>query len=90
MSLLVIHFVRNPKSFFDKIDEFALKVGCKQRFIGRSALVQVDEWQVDLLDNLPLYLLSSRHVVVADDWHDDLLRMLKIPDTRIKHEMSLF
>ena len=65
-------------------------MGCKQRFIGRYARVLVHEWQVDLLDNLPLYLLGSSHVVVAEDWRADLLRMLKPPDRRIKHEMSFF
>ena len=93
MSLLVIHFQRKPSSFFDGIEKFAKKRGCKQRFVGSKfmpARVLVHEWQVDLLDNLPLYLLESSHVVVADDWRADLLRMLRSQDRRIKHEMILF
>ena len=93
MSLLVLHFRRNPASFFDKIDEFARVKECKQRFVGgkfRPARVLVHEWQVDLLDNLPLYLLESSHVVVADDWRAGLLQKLRSKDRRIKHEMTFF
>ena len=95
MSLSVIHFNRNPKPFCDKIDDFAVEVGCELRFIGRhgkcsAARVLVHEWQLDLLDQLPLYLLLSSHVVVAEDWRAGLLRKLEGQDTRIKHEMSFF
>ena len=93
MSLLVLHFGRNPKSFFDKIDEFAKTVGCEQRFVGGKfcpARVLVHEWQVDLLDNLPLYLLESSQVVVADDWRAGLLQKLGGKDRRIRHSMILF
>ena len=93
MSPSVFHFVRNPKSLFDKIDEFAEEVGCEQRFVGSKchfpAHVLVHEWQVDLLDNLPLYLLSSNHVVVADDWRADLLAKVGA-NGRIKREVAFF
>ena len=98
MSLSVIHFNRNPTPFFEKVDEFAAEVGCDLRFVGSKckrigARVLVHEWQVDLLDQLPLYLLTSSHVVVADDWRAGLLQKLrKLPsqDRRIKHEMTFF
>eukprot|EP00973_Karenia_brevis_P000206 27395-Karenia_brevis.AAC.1 len=83
MSLLVIHFQRNPRSWTAKIDEFELEVGCQQRWVGCYARVLVHEWQVDLLDKLPLHLLSASHVVVADDWRGPLLRKLGSPDNRI-------
>ena len=89
----MIHFKRNPSSFFDKIEKFAKERGCEQRFVGSKfmpARVLVHEWQVDFLDNLPLYLLKSSHVVVAEDWRADLLQMLESEDRRIKHEMIFF
>ena len=95
MSLSVIHFNRNPKPFCDKTDDFAVEVGCELRFVGSkgkhsAARVLVHEWQLDLLDQLPLCLLLSSHVVVAEDWRAGLLRKLRRQDTRIKHEMSFF
>ena len=95
MSLSVIHFNRNPQPFCDAIDAFAVEVRCELRFIGRhgkcsAARVLVHEWQLDLLDQLPLFLLSSSHVVVAEDWRAGLLLKLKRQDTRTKHEMSFF
>ena len=92
MSLLVIQFERNPAPLFDKIDEFARVKECKQRFVGRKfrpARVLVHEWQVDLLDSLPLYLLQSSCVVVADDWRADLLAEVGA-DGRIKREVAFF
>ena len=92
MSLLVIQFVRNPAPLFDKIDEFARVKECKQRFVGRKlrpARVLVHEWQVDLLDSLPLYLLQSSCVVVADDWRADLLAKVGA-NGRIKREVAFF
>eukprot|EP00973_Karenia_brevis_P022113 3042671-Karenia_brevis.AAC.1 len=56
--------------------------------VGQHAQVLGHEWQVDLLEKLPLYLLSASHVVVAYDWRAHLPRSLQRPDNQKKHEMS--
>ena len=82
MSIDILHYSRNPKPYEVAVAEFALEKGLQLRYIGHYAKVLVYEWQVDLLDHLPLYLLRCRHIVVAHDLADELIEAIARITTR--------
>ena len=99
MSVSILHFARHPHPFFLEVHAFAIEKGLQLRRTGQGsknscgAQVIVYEWQVDLLDHLPLYNLNCSHVVVPADLAAVLakrIRDAKKCQTKVKFRKDFF
>ena len=96
MSVTILHFNRHQFQFFTKAKNFAVSHGLQLRRIGQGsgdssgAQVLVHEWQVDLLDHLPLYILNCSHVVVSTDLEIQFLQCYPRSVARVKTRREFF
>ena len=83
MSIAILHFNRNPAQLFTAAADFARVHGVRLRRAGQGsgnstgASILVYEWQVDILDHLPLYILGTSHVVIPVELVQPFCRIIK-------------
>ena len=98
MTVSILHFKRHPHELFVEVQAFAIEHDLHVRRVGQGsrnscgAQIIVYEWQVDLLEHLPLYILNCSHVVVPADLAALLLKRIKEEkvDTRVKLRKVFF